>query len=102
MSDVARSTNGVLIRLTNERWMHILRGHPEMASLRDEVLRTVSAPDQVQQGDVGELIAIRLPASLAPRYVVVVYRERDADDGFVITAYVTRQPSRSRKVLWTR
>ena len=98
------SVGGVPIRLTAERWQHILHGHPEMVIERDRVLQTVEAPDLVQAGDFGELLAIRhWPATaLGSKFVVVAYRETDRTDGFVLTAYLTRRPSRSRRVLWKR
>ena len=73
-----------------------------MAGLLDEVMTTIQEPDLVQLGgDAGELLALRLSPSRVPRYVVSVYREVSEADGFVITAYVTRQPNRRRKTLWT-
>ena len=79
-------------------------GHPEMTSMAAEVRLTVSTPDQVQEGDAGELLAVRLFPStpLSRKYVVVVYRETSAEDGFVITAYLTSSPSTGRRVVWTR
>lgn len=61
-------------------------------------------PDVVQVGDSDELLAIRLykNTSLGRKYVVVAYREINGSDGFVLTAYLTRRPSKQRKVLWTR
>jgi len=43
------------VRLTEERWMHIVSRHPEMAEYRSKVLETIATPDYVQQGDFGEL-----------------------------------------------
>jgi hypothetical protein len=37
----AVSQNGVTIRLNDERWQHILEGHPEMAALLEEALSAV-------------------------------------------------------------
>jgi hypothetical protein len=98
------SVNGVAIRLTTERWQHILTGHPELAGERDRVLQSLEAPDLVQAGDFGELLAIRHwpVTALGSKFVVVACREVDRMDGFVLTAYLTRRPSRLRKVLWKR
>src|SRR4051812_29126531 len=98
------SVNGVPVRVTDERWRHIIDGHPEMATEHDHVMQTVSEPDLVQSGDVGELLAIRHwpDTALGGEFVVVAYREVDRTDGFVLTAYLTRRPSRSRTVLWKR
>jgi hypothetical protein len=100
----ARSVNGVVVRLTDERWQHIAQAHPEMASERDRVLQTVEVPDIVQAGDFGELLAIRHwpDTALGSKFVVVAYREIDQTEGFVLTAYLARRTSGSRRVVWKR
>ena len=99
MSATAISKNRSTIRLTDERWAHIAEEHGELASLHTEVLDTVSRPERVLAGGEGELLAVR---EIEPgKYMVVVYREL-GDDGFIITAFLTRR-TRSlakRKQLW--
>jgi hypothetical protein len=56
---IVRSQNDIPIRLTTERWAHIIKQHPEMATQRERVLETVNAPEMIQAGDFGELLAIR-------------------------------------------
>lgn len=85
----AISRNGVLVRLTDERWQHIIEEHPELVGLRDEVLRTISSAERVVSGAAGELLAVRMTE--LGKAIVVVYRETDLDDGFVITAFITRR-----------
>lgn len=99
-----RSMGGVRVRLTEERWRHVVARHPELESLRRNVLETVAEPDMIHDGDDGERLAVRLyPATpLTRKYVVVAYREVDAHDGFIVTAYVARRPSARRTVLWRR
>jgi hypothetical protein len=101
---VALSIAGVPIRLTPERWGHIATRHPEVSSLRQQVLETIEAPDVIQAGDRGVLLAVRLFPStpLTRKHLVVPYRETQAGDGFVLTAYLTSGPSTRRTVLWTR
>jgi len=101
---VARSRNGVPIRLTEERWRHIVSGHPEMMGLQDEVLRTVGEPELVQEGDFGTLLAVRFErgTSLTDKYVIVVYRKVSPLDGFIITAYLATRPSAGRRTIWRR
>ena len=98
------SVNGVRIRLTEERWQHIVDGHPEMASERTRMLQSLEDPDIVQAGDFGELLAIRhwTATTLGSKHVVVAYREVSQVDGFIVTAYLARRASRSRSVLWKR
>jgi hypothetical protein len=82
----ALSKNGILIRLTDERWSHITEEHCELAGLRLEVMETVANPLRVLLGKGGELLAER---EIDPgRHLVVVYRESEGD-GFIITAFVT-------------
>lgn len=75
-----------------------------MRPLRQEVLDTVANPDMVQTGDYGELLAVRLwpHTPLTTKHLVVPYREATADDGFIVTAYLTRRPSPRRDTLWKR
>ena len=101
---VLRSRNGISIRPTEERWQHIVAGHPELADQRERLRETVAAPDIVQGGDKGQLLAVRLyeHTPLSRKHLVVAYREVGATDGFVLTAYFTRRPSARRLTIWKR
>lgn len=101
---IVRSRNGVPVRLTEERWGHILNRHPEMGGLREKTLETLAEPDIIQRGDFGELLAVRSYAEtlLGEKYLVVAYREVSDEDGFVLTAYLTRRPSSGREIVWKR
>ena len=88
MTDKVLSRHGVPIRLTAERWAHIIEEHCELAGLRLEVLDTVANATRILEGGEGERLAVR---ELEPgKALVVVYREL-AEDGFVITAFLTRR-----------
>jgi hypothetical protein len=101
---IVRSQNNVPVRLTAERWEHIIAEHPEMDTQREQVLETVNAPDMIQAGDFSELLAIRFypQTPLTEKYLVVAYRETAVDDGFILTAYLTRRPSARREMIWKR
>lgn len=101
---VIRSKNGVPIRLTDERWGHVARRHPEMSDQKDRVLDTVSEPDVVYEGDEDALMAVRLypETPLTEKFLVAVYREVSDADGFILTAYFTNRPASGREVKWTR
>lgn len=96
MIDQVSSKNGVAIRLTDERWAHITDEHCELAGLRTEVLETILQPERILLGGDGELIAVREREE--GKHLAVVYRE-GADDGFIITAFLTR---RTRSLLKRR
>jgi len=84
--DVAHSVNGVPIRLTYERWYHIVESHEELASYYHEVLETIEDPALVVRGNRGTLKAARNLGRL--KWLIVVYREVSREDGFLITAYL--------------
>ncbi|HQQ00640.1 MAG TPA: hypothetical protein PLY86_19475 [bacterium] len=95
--DLAYSVNGTPIRLTYERWYHIVENHDELASYFHEVLDTVSNPDLILRGNKGCLKAARNLGSR--KWIVVVYREISKDDGFVITAYLLGTKPKG-EVIW--
>lgn len=101
MDPVAISVNQIAIRLTNERWQHIVSEHPEVEIYRVEILKTISDPERVLHGGEGELLAQREVE--AGKWLIVVYREM-GDDGFIITAFVTRRRRSldKRTVIWSR
>ncbi len=96
---IADSVNGVPIRLTDERWEHILDRKPNMASLVETVLDAVEDPEYILSGYAGTLIAV---IHLGGRsYLNVVYRELSQTDGFIITARIESQLHKS-KIIWRR
>jgi hypothetical protein len=99
---IVRSRNDVPIRLTEERWHHIVHRHPELAEQRERILETVATPEVIQEGDFGELLAVRFYSKtpLTSKFLVVAYREYKPDDGFIITAYLSSQPSARRVTVW--
>ena len=78
---------------------HITEEHGELAGLRLEVVETVANPTEIFAGNRGELLAVR---EVEPgKYLVGVYREFQ-QDGFIITAFLTRKAHtlRRRQQLW--
>jgi hypothetical protein len=75
--------------LTDERWIHIERRHPELRGSRENVLDAVRDPKFVAEGRYGETLAVRSSDIGRPGiFLVVVYRE-SSKDGFIITAFLT-------------
>jgi hypothetical protein len=87
----ALSRNGVRIRLSDERWQHIIQEHAELSGLRQKVLETITDAERVLGGTRGEFLATRIIES--GKALVVIYRETHGADGFVITAFLTRRLS---------
>jgi hypothetical protein len=99
MTEAVYSKNGVPIRLTDERWVHITEEHGELADMRAEIVDTVANPTWIFAGRQGEQLAVREIES--GKYLVVVYRE-SPNDGFLITAFLTRRlhTLQRRRQLW--
>jgi hypothetical protein len=97
--DWVHSHAGVAIRLTEERWFHIVENHDDLAGHYDDVLATVENPQLILKGYGGSLIAVKGVASR--RYLAVVYKEVTSEDGFIITAYFTSRISR-RLIQWPK
>lgn len=94
--DVANSVNGVPIRLTAERWTHVVEARDELAGRMDDVLGAIEEPDWVTRGYHGALVAWK--AHGRKRYLAVIYRELSRSDGLVITAFVTTKARKKNKV----
>lgn len=94
--DIASTTskNGIKIRLTEERWKHIVLMHPAFMNEQTRVLGTVKNPS-------GELLAVSKASQRA--YLVVVYKE-EITDGFMITAFETtaKQWLFKKKLIWNK
>ncbi len=101
---IVYSKNKVPIRLTQERWDHITRRHPEMENQKIKVEETISDPEIIQKGDFDEFLAIRFYSTtpLTQKYLVVAYKEVSSQEGFSLTAYFTSLISKRRQSIWKR
>jgi len=102
MIGYAISKGGVKIRLTEERWFHITESHDYMSGFSDLVLECVNDPEEIIEGEKGEFISVR---KFNNKWIVVIYREVDNKDGFVITSFMTSEIERvrrGRRILWKK
>jgi hypothetical protein len=101
MIEIVLSKNEVPIRLTDERWAHIVEEHCELAGMRLEVLETVANPSRILGGGAGEFLAVQ--EIHAGKKLVVVYREI-GNDGFIITAFITSKTKslNRRNQIWPK
>lgn len=91
------SINDAPIRLTEERWEHIIDQHPYMTAYLEVMLDTTEDPEYILRGYQGTLIAVK---TLGRRkYLQVVYRELSAADGFIITAYIKPKLNK-HQIIW--
>ena len=99
-----KSINGVKIRLTDERWNHIVNIHQEI-DVKDykRFLRVINKPEIIFKGNKGELLAIQK----GPRkslWIVVPYKEVTKQDGFILTAYFTSDLTWlfKKEIVWSK
>ncbi len=95
----AYSVNGVPVRLTYERWYHIIENHDDLASYFHEILETVEKPDFIVRGNKGSLKAAKNISK--KKWLIAVYREISKSDGFVITAYFLSTKPKG-EIIWRR
>jgi hypothetical protein len=97
--EIVYSVNNVPIRLTEERWEHIVSNKPYMEAYRETMLETVEQPTWILRGYAGSLVAVR--ALARHTYLHSVYKELCSDDGFIITAFIARKYNR-KMIIWTQ
>lgn len=100
--EISYSIRGIPIRLTSERWVHIIENHDDLAGRMYEALEAIADPDLIPGGVSGELLAVR---STKRKVLVVVYREVSSSDGFIITAFQTSKVSqllKTRTIIWRK
>ena len=99
-----KSVKGIRIRLTEQRWNHIIRRHKELKNHATKVLFTVEKPDLVIVRRVDALIAIKYFREIKPHYLIVAYREINDVDGFIITAHFISNihDIRRRRIVWQK
>jgi hypothetical protein len=97
--EIAYSVNGVPIRLTEERWEHIVSNKPYMESYYERMLDAIEKPTCILRGYAGSLVAILSVGR--QRYLHVVYKEVSREDGFIITAFIAQKYNR-KLIIWSQ
>jgi predicted RNA-binding Zn ribbon-like protein len=101
------SKGGVPLRITAERWAHIIENHDYMAGNLDRVIETLQDPDYIVRGSKGAKLALKhyTATVISEKDLVAIYREVGAADGFLITAFMTSKGGthlRKGALLWRR
>ena len=83
---------GVSIVLSEERWVHISEGHPEVVEIEHELLQAIREPDIRRDGRLADEIWSyrRLPDGSRAPWLKVVVRYGE-DGGWVVTAFLRRR-----------
>jgi hypothetical protein len=99
--DIIRSKNGVPIRLTAERWLHIIENHDDLAGCYDNVLNAIEEPDYIIKGYKAAFIALKEIEK--GKFLATVYKEISKEDGFIITSYFTSKIKREKEaIVWRK
>jgi hypothetical protein len=86
---VVDDPNGRKVELTDERWDHIVVGHPDIRELDQTVLQAVQSPDRRMPGRLAneEWYYVKTDTPSNWLKVVVAYAE---GRGHIVTAYARR------------
>lgn len=107
---VVTSMNNVPIRLTEERWLHIIEYHRELEPFQPEILLATVDPDelyfsppQLKPNFAAVKVFIRLVKFGLAKNLVVHYREVSQSNGFILTALMMSDKRLKRRFkLWQR
>ncbi len=98
---VVLSKNGIKIRLSKERWVHIALNHDELTGKVESVLNVVTEPDIIVRGEQNELLAAK---RIGKTWLTMVYKETNNTDGFITTAFITSRISYllNKETVWKK
>src|SRR3990167_3534835 len=90
---------GQIIRLTEERWHHIVERHPEIEGQMAKIQSTIQNPDLIVKNRYNkkERYYHRYFKSLKNYLIVIVEYEKN----FIITAFISRKIKKG-EVLWKK
>ena len=86
-----RDPTGRAVWLDEERWQHIISGHPELGRAQEEVLRAVESPTEVMPGRSADEEWFYLEGAGPSRWLKVVVVFDRAGSGRIITAFGRRR-----------
>ncbi len=78
------------VELSEQRWAHIIAGHPELVPHRSEVLQAVEAPSVRMAGRTLGEEWFYLEAVGPSRWLKVVVRYEATGRGWIVTAFARR------------
>lgn len=100
---------GYEVVLDDERWEHILEGHPEMAELRDGLMATLSSPELILRDPDSQQIHFyyRLTGRSVFRrddiYISAVVERSDGNKfARVKTAHLVKATKKNGELVWMK
>lgn len=101
--EVLQDHQGVSVRLTSERWTHIL-DHPEMVGQQDRLAETLASPDIVMATVKDETVHTyhrQYETTPVTRKYMVVVVKMAPGDAFVVTAFYSSRVKKG-EVVWPK
>lgn len=107
---VVKSVNGAAVRLTEERWLHIVEYRRELERFQPEVLLAIGEPDKVYFSPAGlepNFAAVKVFTRLVEfglaKNLVVHYKKLSKSSGFILMAFVIFDKRLNKRFrLWQR
>ena len=91
-----------LIELTDERWVHIVKEHPEIKQYKDRIREVLASPDYVKKSsrDAEVLLYYKFYNDIfAGKYVLIAIKK--GLRSFILTCYIT-DTIKKGATLWER
>ncbi|MGD0203575.1 MAG: hypothetical protein ABSC20_06690 [Candidatus Bathyarchaeia archaeon] len=107
---IVKSINNADVRLTEERWLHIVEYHRELINFQLEVLLTIADPDKVYLSPSGmesNFASVKVFDRLGDfglaKNLTVHYKELSQSNGFILTAFVISDKRLTKRfMLWQK
>jgi len=107
---IVKSINNADVRLTEERWLHIVEYHRELINFQLEVLLTIADPDKVYLSPSGmesNFASVKVFDRLADfglaKNLTVHYKELSQSNGFILTPFVISDKRLTKRfMLWQK
>jgi len=98
-----RDYSGIEIELTEERWNHITKEHPEIKTHYEKIGDVLSAPDQVKlsKRDENVFLYYRFYHDIQSGKYLLIVVKKDQERSFVLTGYIT-DAIRKGDTIWER
>jgi len=93
--------SGRIIRLTQSQWRHICE-HPEMVSAVEGVRETLEHPDKILKGVVDPQVHYYFRHYKLPGKFLLVAVKYLNGNGFIVTAYQTKEYKKKGQLIWPK
>lgn len=102
-SEVFVDHEGRAIRLTNERWQHIIN-HAEMLDQRNRIVETLTEPDHViatiADNNIYVYQRFYQQTPVTSKYLLIAVKILE-DDAFIVTAFYSRKAKKG-DIVWQK